>query len=125
MCQSLTMFASFKDDVSCFLGLIFGILTTSLYKPFSKLLTFRFIILCGFDYERIKHSEKLNIVTLPLSLIFQIDKQFFANTQHIKNIFDVGYFIIFKLNLCMTLDFNIVVNTTCSLYFRSKILFAA
>jgi hypothetical protein len=73
----------------------------------------------------IKHNEKLNIVTLPLSLIFRKDKQFFANTQHIKNIFDVGYFIIFKLNLCMTLDFNVVVNTTCSLYFISKILFAA
>jgi len=32
-----------------------------------------------------------------------------VDTKHVKNIFDVVYFTIFKQNICMTLTFNIVV----------------
>jgi hypothetical protein len=44
-------------------------------------------------------------------------QKIFVDTKHIKNIFDVVYFTTFKLNLYMALTFNIVVNTTCRLYF--------
>jgi len=40
----------------------------------------------------------------------------FVDTKHVKNFFDVVYFIDFKLNLCMTLAFNIA----CKLYFKRK-----
>jgi len=32
-----------------------------------------------------------------------------VDTKHVKTIFDVIYFTTFKLNVCMTLAFNIVV----------------
>jgi hypothetical protein len=44
----------------------------------------------------------------------------FVDSKHVKNFFDVVYFTDFKLNLCMTLAFNIVVNIACRLYFKRK-----
>ncbi len=66
----------FKDNAWCFVGLIFGFLSTSLYKPFLGLLTFQAMILCDFHYEMIRCCEELNIVKWPLLIIFPINKIF-------------------------------------------------
>jgi len=55
------MFTSFRDSAWCYLGLIIGFQPPSLYKPFLELLIPQIMIFCGFDFEMIKHLEKLGI----------------------------------------------------------------